>query len=325
MPAYDYAKIKASVSVLDVVKHYGWPLKQVNQHQWKTTCRLPCHGNKEPSPDSFSIGYTDSGKQVWRCFSPTCTENRKKLKAEGNVFGLVMAMEGCTLWEAAKRLTEWSGTELVNPQNGDCKPPAAIEPEEQATENKPLDWAFDAKSVQYHSYLEERGFSPEVCQHFGVGAYVGKGKTMAGRVVFPVRSPSGQLMAYLGRALGNVEPRWYQPNGFHKSFELFGIDKVQQCRAVILVESPWSVMRLAQAGFPSVALMGCSMSQAQAALLTPFNRVTVMLDGDKAGQDATPAIVQALITSRYVRVVQLPAERQPDSYSTSELKALLEF
>lgn len=55
----------------------------------------------------------------------------------------------------------------------------------------------------------------------------------------------------------------------------------------------------------------------------PNANTTLMLDGNKAGRDATPAVVAALAQRMWVRAVLLDHERQPDDLSVDELEATL--
>ena len=59
--------------------------------------------------------------------------------------------------------------------------------------------------------------------------------------------------------------------------------------------------------FAVVALMGCSLSEAQEqSLATKFERVTVMLDGDQAGQQAANECLTRLGRRMWVRVADVP-------------------
>jgi DNA primase len=84
-------------------------------------------------------------------------------------------------------------------------------------------------------------------------------------------------------------------------------------------------VKVTQAGFPAVAILGCELSARQTELLcTHFERIALFLDGDRAGREGTD---QALIAigrrGRYVRSVQVPDGCQPDQLAADEIKALL--
>ena len=78
---------------------------------------------------------------------------------------------------------------------------------------------------------------------------------------------------------------------------------------------------MAQAGFPAVALMGCSMSDEQEKLL-PFH-VILCMDGDEVGQTAAKELLPRIAKNHFVRVAYLPERKQPDSLSSEELHRLL--
>ena len=76
-------------------------------------------------------------------------------------------------------------------------------------------------------------------------------------------------------------------------------------------------MKVTQAGYPCVALMGSTMSKAQEELLGEhFGHVVVMLDGDEAGREAAVGIADRLQRVVYqVQLVDLPQGVQPDNIS----------
>jgi DNA primase len=94
---------------------------------------------------------------------------------------------------------------------------------------------------------------------------------------------------------------------------------------LIVVEGPFKVYHLAQAGFPAaVAILGSSMSDEQAAMLTETGRrVLLMFDGDEAGQEGMRTAAGKLITRTFVRVVKLPTDVQPDQLDPEQLGRLL--
>jgi DNA primase len=59
--------------------------------------------------------------------------------------------------------------------------------------------------------------------------------------------------------------------------------------SVVLVEGFFDCMKVTQAGFPCVALMGSTMSDAQEELIREhFAHVVVVLDGDEAKRAGEP-------------------------------------
>jgi DNA primase len=155
---------------------------------------------------------------------------------------------------------------------------------------------------------------------------------MAGRICIPIENTSGALVAYAGRWVGTDEElpegeeKYKLPKGFHKALELWNLFRVRHCKHLILVEGYFAAMRLHGLRLPAVALMGSSLSDEQVALLRdcPALRfVTVMLDGDEAGQKAGDIITARLAKHWWTRTVALPDGMQPDTVETGVLEQLL--
>ena len=194
----------------------------------------------------------------------------------------------------------------------------------ESDSNKPL--TFTLQNIDCgHAYLTERGLTEDVAQTFGVGFFAGKG-SMHDRIVIPIHNSEGELVAYAGRSIDGSEPRYKFPAGFHKSLELFNLHRVKGELSVVLVEGFFDCMKVTQAGYPCVALMGASMSKAQEKLLGEFGHVIVMLDGDEAGRNAAVGIADRLQRVVYqVQLVDLPDGVQPDNIADDELHRMLDW
>jgi DNA primase len=134
------------------------------------------------------------------------------------------------------------------------------------------------------------------------------------------------LVAYVGRAIDDTEPRYKLPAGFQKSLVVFNLHVIatamanQASRVAVVVEGFFDCMKLCQAGFPAVALMGSSLSPRQAELLAAnFTGVVLMLDGDAAGRECTDKCLVELGRRMWVKAVMLPDGIQPDQLSEEEL------
>ncbi len=72
---------------------------------------------------------------------------------------------------------------------------------------------------------------------------------------------------------------------------------------VVLVEGFFDCIRVTQAEYACVALMGCSMSLEQEEQLgVHFRRVVTILDGDEAGRKAATEIAGRLVSRNWLRV-----------------------
>jgi DNA primase len=329
-----FDEIKKTVSLHMVIDHYGIPLRRVGPDTLRGKCPLPSH-NSKTSAESFTATLSKGVGGAWACQSQSCIKVRGRVG--GNVLDFVAAMENCSVRDAAIKLQIWFLVPAAGAAHrtvGD-EPRADIsagkEPEpalvskntnEEAGEsetNKPL--SFTLQKIDYaHPYVNERGLSDEIARTFGVGVFPGKG-SMQGRCVIPIHNANGELVAYAGRAIDGTEPRYKFPAGFHKSLELFNLHRVKGELSVVLVEGFFDCMKITQAGFPCVALMGSTMSKVQEELLAEhFGHVIVMLDGDEAGRSAAEGIADRLRRIAYrVDMLMLPDGMQPDQLSSAEI------
>jgi len=91
-----------------------------------------------------------------------------------------------------------------------------------------------------------------------------------------------------------------------------------------LVEGFFDTLKVVQAGFDAVALMGSTISQHQSKLLLErFSEVILLLDGDDAGRRATERIADTLTHAIRTRVGIVPDGYQPDCLSTDKIADLV--
>lgn len=319
----DFKAVKAAVSMKAVLDRYGvnWLRKKGNELRG----RCPIHQGE--GQDTFHANLT---KNAFHCFS---------CHARGNVLDFVAAMEQCSVRDAALKLKGWFTVPMADaPPGAPAKSPkrsASRSPEEESPPgekregdrvNKPL--SFELRGIDpSHPYLTARGISRETIERFGAGFFSGKG-SMAGRVVIPIRNERGELVAYAGRAIDGTEPKYKFPAGFHKSLVLYNLDQALRQEssggAVIVVEGFFDCMKVWQAGYACVALMGSSLSQEQEELLCQrFRQAVLMFDGDEAGQTCTEDCLKRLASRLWVRVVEVPKDKQPDQFTEDEISEIL--
>ncbi|CAN0586713.1 unnamed protein product, partial [Laminaria digitata] len=67
--------------------------------------------------------------------------------------------------------------------------------------------------------------------------------------------------------------------------------------------------------------MGCTISREQEVIIrrSPVDRITLLLDGDAAGREATTAIALRLVRHRFVHVPDLPEGAEPDTMDEGHL------
>ena len=146
------------------------------------------------------------------------------------------------------------------------------------------------------------------------------------RVMFPIHSVSGRVIAFSGRTLKADNPAKYvnspETEIYIKSKNLLGIwfakSEIAKQDRCILVEGNVDVVMMHQMGITNVvASCGTALTEEQVRLIKKFTEnVTIMYDGDKAGLHAAiRAISLILKEGMNPRVVFLPDGDDPDSFS----------
>lgn len=311
-----FRQVKEQVRLADVLRRYSVGLEASGPGCLRGRCPLPTHNSKD-SMLSFSI---NTAKNVWACHSQSCIAKRGGAIG-GNVLDFVAVMEGCTIRYSALLLKEWFG--IAGPAFRRTTEGGTDEP---GTCNRVLGFRLFGVDP-FHPYISARAISLATARLFGIGYYSGRG-FLSGRVVIPIHNQAGDLIAYAGRSVDGEPPKYKLPAAFRKSVELFNLHRAVhgRCRRVVVVEGFFDCMTVHQTGYPHVvALMGCSLSNQQAALLARhFAEAVLLLDGDEAGQHATSKIAASLSGAIKVHCGRVPSGRQPDELSRDELRDAIE-
>lgn len=212
------------------------------------------------------------------------------------------------------------------------------------------------------SYFRERKFSDETIRKFGLGYAASRPLTLCNkalkegykpeylvaaglcleregtgelydrffdRVIFPIHSISGRVIAFGGRTLKtdkSVAKYVNSPQSeiYDKSRSLYGIFQAKNSIAkedkCILVEGYADVISMHQAGVTNVvASSGTSLTVEQIRLIKRFTeKITIIYDGDAAGvKAALRGIDLVLEEGLSVKVVLLPPEDDPDTFAKS--------
>lgn len=127
---------------------------------------------------------------------------------------------------------------------------------------------------------------------------------------------------------GVPPPRYKFPENFPRNQVIYGLAEAlegTEGRPLIVVEGPFKVYHLFQAGFPNtVATFGASVSDEQIAILSATGRpLILMFDGDEAGQTGMRSAAERLISRASVRVIKLATGQHPDDLSLGELVRIL--
>lgn len=146
------------------------------------------------------------------------------------------------------------------------------------------------------------------------------------RVMFPIQSVSGRVIAFSGRTLKADNPAKYvnSPDTeiYRKSNILFGIyfakQEISRRDSCIIVEGNIDFVMLQQLGIHNVvAPCGTALTVQQVRLIHKFtDNIILMNDGDKAGINASLKDIDLILQEGLnVSVVLLPDGEDPDSFS----------
>jgi len=217
------------------------------------------------------------------------------------------------------------------------------------------------------SYFKERGFRDDIIKKFELGfclesrdAFTKKaqkdgykeeflvetGLTVRsehglfdrfwGRVIFPIHSLSGKVIAFGGRILKSETKAAKYVNSpeseiYHKSKILYGIfqakNSIVKKDNCFLVEGYTDVLSMFQAGIENVvASSGTSLTVEQIQLIKRFTpNITVLYDGDPAGIKASLRGIDLILQEGMnVKVLLLPENEDPDSFARSHSASELE-
>ncbi len=300
-------EIRNRLDVVDIIGRYV-QLKQAGKN-YSGVC--PFHSEKTPS---FIVS---PELQRYRCFG---------CGASGDIFNFVQNIENIDFPETLEKLAKEAGVQLVKREENttysrleDINKRAAI---------------FFYKSLQDPlnkvalEYVKKRGITPESIKEFGIGysprngdllGFVQKEKKFTkeelinsglfvekegkvrgkffARIMFPIRSSSGKVIAFTGRVLpGNdFGPKYMNSPEtpiYHKKDNVYGqYESRQEIRKqdlVILCEGTTDVISAHQAGTKNiVAPLGTAITKEQLEKISKLTRnILFLFDSDSAGQQA---------------------------------------
>jgi DNA primase len=284
------------IPIASVLSFYKVETRKRSNTELVANCPFPSHAqsNKE---HKWTLAISLE-KNKGYCHSDTCRAASNKPKGF-DCIDVVAMMENLTPLDAAKKLAELFAVPTSKPSSivNQLSTEAAkiVNP---VVWNKPL--SFELKKLDPdHPFIRERGISLETAVEFGIG--VQEKGSMADRVCFPLYE-NGSLIGYAGRTVLEVSetnPKWKLPNGLMKTF-LYGLEKCDPAKPLILCESPWCVLWMFQHHYQAAALLGSSMTQEQERLLEPYAEIRICMDDDSAGREASEKIAARLKTSHKV-------------------------
>ena len=173
-------------------------------------------------------------------------------------------------------------------------------------------------------YKEEYLLDTGLCKQYDDGRVV---DTFHDRVMFPIHSTSGRIIAFGGRTLKSDKniPKYVNSKEteiYVKSKSLYGIyfakNEMSRQDKCILVEGYLDVLSMHQLGITNVvASSGTSLTVEQIRLIRKFTEnVTIIYDGDRAGiKAALRGTDLVLKEGMNVKIVLLPDGQDPDDFA----------
>lgn len=315
----------------------------------------PFHDDRTPS------FYVSPAKNICKCFA--CGEG-------GSSVHFIMKHEQLSYYEALKFLAKKYNIEVVEKELTSEEKQAQSDRDSMFILNefardyfvKKLHDDPEGKAIGL-SYFKERGFRDDIIKKFQLGYsleqrdafsseaqragyrsdYLLKTGLSAGgennsplidrfrgRVIFPVHTLSGKVVAFGGRILKKAENTGKYVNSpeseiYSKSKELYGIffskSAIVKADKCFLVEGYTDVLSMHQAGIENVvASSGTALTHGQIRMIHRFSEnITVLYDGDAAGIKAALRGIDLLLEDGMnVRVVLLPEGEDPDSFARKQ-------
>ena len=305
-PAYDFKRLKSLISLDHILCAYG-----LTSRLRRRDHRLfgPCPLHNGDNPTAFRA---DLQRGIWHCFT-SC--------GGGDAVALIRKIENCSYRDAArllKRLCE--GMEPRSP---------FISPSAPDSRFRPFTLRIPLNPVV--SFLQKnKAITIETAVRFETGV-TERSAFLKRAVAVRLHDIHGNPIGYCGRRLDPIEiekwGKWRFPRYLPKSNILFNAHRAACFRhqGIIVVECPWGVMRLGQAGFPNaVALLGTSLSSAQAEWLEKAPSILLMLDGDAAGRKGAEHIAASFPGKTKVVIHHLPDGCDPDDLSDRQLRSVVD-
>ncbi len=337
-------EIRAALSITDVIGDYV----KLRKSGANFVGLCPFHQEKTPS---FAV---HPAKHIFHCFG---------CGVGGDVFKFVMLIENLTFPEAVERLAEKAHIALPErwshgQGDAEAKDKAALQQMHEvaarffasqlgaSVEGRAARAYLDDRGVSAEAMarfrlgyassepsklaerLAEAGFAPELMEKAGLVAPGRDGRKpldrFRRRVIFPIASETGKVVAFAGRSLGGEEPKYLNSPEtplYTKGRVLYNLHQagaeIRKLDTAILVEGYMDVIGLASNGIAYVvASCGTSLTASQVRLLGRWTRrIVVNFDPDSAGVAATERSLGLLLEEGFeVSVLALPGGLDPDSF-----------
>lgn len=142
------------------------------------------------------------------------------------------------------------------------------------------------------------------------------------RIIFPIIDIRGNVIAFGGRALGDLMPKYInspETSIYSKGKHLFALNKARNSKKdyLILAEGYMDVIALHQAGFDNaIASLGTALTENQANILKKYtDNIVIAYDSDEAGKRATNRAIETLRREDIkIKVLNITGAKDPDEF-----------
>lgn len=343
IPEEKIDEIRNSVSIVDFISGFV----QLKKRGKNYIGLCPFHQEKTPS---FTVS---EEKQIYHCFG---------CHAGGNIFKFLMDYKNISFVESVQEVAEFGGIQLTYKGEKDSEKQSLQEElyeiNLQAAKYFSKILLKEPEGEVARNYFENRRIKTQTQKVFGLGFALpswdnllnyfrenkidlAKAKTLGlidakdggqfydkfrGRIIFPIFSPNGRVVAFGGRILQNDKNAAKYLNSpesiiYLKRKSLYGLyhskEEIRKMNKAILVEGYMDLISLYQNGVKNVvASSGTSLTEDQIRLLSRYTKnIVVLFDADTAGQNAAMRSIELLLKQDFeIKILSLPEGDDPDSY-----------
>jgi len=344
IPESKIEEIRSTASIVDMISEYV----QLRKRGKNYIGLCPFHNEKTPS---FTVS---DEKQIFHCFG---------CHTGGNIFKFLMEYKKISFIEAVQEVAEQLGIPLeyyesAGYEEQQTEQEILYDINTEAAKYFLNNLLNDEEAEIARTYLHKRNLKQQTIRTFGLGYtlrgwenFVNYAKEkkidlekavtlglagkhpegryfdrLPGRLIFPIFSPNGRVVAFAGRVLDPNEKGGKYINSpesivYNKSRVLYGLsfakDEIRRLNKAIIVEGYMDLISLYQSGVKNiVAVSGTALTDEQVQLLSRYTKDVVLLfDADTAGIKASMRSIEILLKrDMEVKIVSLPQGEDPDSF-----------
>lgn len=337
-------EVKSRLDIIEVLSGYI-KLSKAGSN-FKAVC--PFHSEKSPS---FMVS---PSRQIWHCFG--CGEG-------GDIFKFIMKIEGIEFGDALRQLADRAGV-ILKREDPQIRTERGLMMEicKLATEHFRENLK---KNSEVQEYLKKRGLKKETIDEFKIGysqdswddllkylmaknfklqdiekaglaiknekntsSGTGYFDRFRGRIMFPIASSNGDVIAFGGRIFKEKEAREEakylnspQTLIYDKSNVLYGFDgakvAIRKNNFAVLVEGYMDLIMCHQAGvINAVAVSGIAMTREHLRILKRLtDNLCFSFDMDSAGNMATKRAIDMAMGEEFnVKVITVPSGKDPADF-----------